>query len=83
MYNESDPNIDPQERNEEMERMREHVLKNVRIFSICSVHFEGILENVFYHLTNNVFEYDVSESCLMFSCCFMIINDVFFIDGYG
>lgn len=29
VYNESDPTNDPQERNEEMERMREHVLKNM------------------------------------------------------
>ena len=29
VYNETDPNIDRQERDEEMERMREHVLKTV------------------------------------------------------
>ena len=29
MYNESDPNVDRKERDEEMERMREHVLKSV------------------------------------------------------
>ena len=29
VYNESDPNVDRQERDEEMERMREHVLKTV------------------------------------------------------
>lgn len=39
VYNESDPNSDPQERNEEMERMREHVLNNVSqiIFYFCFV----------------------------------------------
>ena len=29
MYNESDPTVDRKERDEEMERMREHVLKSV------------------------------------------------------